>query len=485
MGVGRLSAAAPFVERFSLWSEDDRAAAARIAGLAAGGELDVLRVSFADQHGVLRGKSVTAPEVAGVLAGGCTITTTLLLKDTSHRTVFPVWQAGAGMGRDELAGACDFLIVPDPATFRMLPWLERTGWVLCDLYHPDGRAVPYSTRNVCRTALAALASAGYDYVSGLEVEFHVLKIEDPSLRPAQAGQPGVPPEVSLVTQGFQYLTETRLDQLEPVLDLVRGTCVALDLPLRSLEVEFGPSQCELTFAVRDGMAHADNMVLLRSAVKQVCRRHGYHATFMCRPNVPNLFSSGWHQHQSLRDRVQHHNAFTPEDGALLSPLGRRFAAGLLDHAAAACVFTTPTVNGYKRYQPFALAPERIGWGRDNRGAMLRAIGGPGDPATRIENRVGEPAANPYLYVASQIYAGLDGIERALEPPPPTDTPYADGEKLPGSLIESLAALRADEMFRTRLGDDFLDYVLTIKQAEVERFLSQVTDWEHREYFDLY
>src|SRR5207248_4126073 len=123
-------------------------------------------------------------------------------------------------------------------------------------------------------------------------------------------------------------------------------------------------------------------------------------------------------------------------------LGRNFLAGLLAHARAAAAFSTPTINGYKRYRSYTLAPDRVIWGRDNRGAMIRVLGGPGDPGTRLENRIGEPAANPYLYMASQIVTGLDGMERMLEPGPSADTPYeAQAPQLPKSLDEALRALR--------------------------------------------
>jgi len=126
------------------------------------------------------------------------------------------------------------------------------------------------------------------------------------------------------------------------------------------------------------------------------------------------------------------------------------------------------------------------WGKENRGALLRVIGGPGDPGTRIENRIGEPAANPYLYLASQIVSGRDGIARRLDPGPASDTPYdADAAALPRSLMEAVAALREDALFGEAFGRPFIDYILTIKEAEIARFLSEVTDWEHREYFELF
>jgi glutamine synthetase len=229
------------------------------------------------------------------------------------------------------------------------------------------------------------------------------------------------------------------------------------------------------------------MMLFRSAVKQICQRHGYHATFMCRPNLPNLFSSGWHLHQSVIDRDTGANLFAADnEDDVVSPFARHFAAGLLDHARAASIFTTPTINGYKRYQPYTLAPDRVVWGQDNKGAMLRVVGGYGDPMTHLENRVGEPAANPYLYMTSQILSGMDGVRRQLEPPPMSDAAYeADAPALPRSLVDAVFAFKEDGFFRAQLGDRFSDYIVHLKQAEITRFLSAVTDWEQREYFEIF
>jgi glutamine synthetase len=167
-------------------------------------------------------------------------------------------------------------------------------------------------------------------------------------------------------------------------------------------------------------------------------------------------------------------------------LARHYLGGLLAHARAASVFTTPTINGYKRYRPHSLAPDRLLWGEDNKGALIRAVGVAGDPATRLENRSGEPAANPYLYIASQIVSGLDGIDRELDPGAPSRRPYDDAaDRLPASLMEAVAALRADPVFAQRLGPEFVDYLIELKESEIERFLTAVTDWEQREYFTLY
>ncbi len=477
---------AGFAERHGLLSDAARAEAEAVLARVAEEQLEVVRVSFVDQHGVLRGKTILADGLAGAFGNGISMTSTLLLKDTSHRTVFPVWQGDAGFGAGRMTGASDVVMLPDPASFRRLPWSPHSGWLLGDLYQTDGRPLGLSTRGLLRDALGRLAAAGYDFVSGLEVEFHVLRVTDPRLAPEDGGQPERPPETELVSHGHQYLTEERYDRLETVFDLVRRNAVALGLPMRSLEAEFGPSQCEVTFHPAGGLASADNMVLFRSMAKQVCRRHGFHATFMCRPRFPDAMASGWHLHQSVVERGSGRNLFVPEPGEAISTLGRQWIAGLLEHAAESCLLSTPTINGYKRYRPFSLAPDRVQWGRDNRGAMIRALAAPGDPASRIENRVGEPAANPYLYLASQVLSGLDGIERGLEAPAPVETPYdSDARVLPGNLGAALEAFRASRFYRAQLGESFVDYLSTIKQAEWQRYLASVSEWEEREYFSLF
>jgi glutamine synthetase len=476
-----------FVERHGLWSDEQKEAAGRLRKIVEAQKLEVIRLSFPDQHGILRGKTLVASEALASLESGCSITTTMFAKDTSHRTVFPVFTSGGGFGMREMEGAADVLMVADPASFRVLPWASATGWLLCDVYFADGRPVPFATRNLYKSVLAKLEKRGYDFVAGLEVECHIFKLEDARMSPEDAGQPGQPPDVSLLSHGYQYLTEQRYDQMEPVLEIVRRDIVALGLPLRSIEVEFGPSQCEFTFKPGKGLEPADTMVLFRSAVKQICQRHGYHATFMCRPRLPNLFASGWHLHQSLVARASGDNAFmAKKDGELLTAFGRNYLAGLLAHARASTVFTTPTINGYKRYRSYSLAPDRAIWGHDNRGVMIRVLGGSGDPATRLENRIGEPAANPYLYMASQILSGLDGVDRALDPGPSADTPYeTKAALLPKTLGEAVAALKDDSFFREALGAAFVDYYVHIKTAEIERFQAEVSDWEQREYFEMF
>ncbi len=499
MAPRKQRSAQSFVDRHDLWTGEQRRAALAVDKAIKRHKLELIRFSFVDQHGTLRGKTLVASEASRAMRSGVTMTTTLLAKDTSHRTVFPVFTAGGGLGIPEMQGAGDFIMVADPATFRVLPWAANTGWMLCDIVFGNGRPVPLSTRQLYRDVLSRLSAAGFDTMAGLEVEFQLFKIDDPKLSPADLTWPPEPPAVSHTTHGFQYLTESRFDQVEPILDELRQTVAALGMPLRSLEVELGPSQYEFTFAPETGLAPADTMVLFRSAMKQAARRHGYLVSFMCRPNFPHAFSNGWHLHQSLLDRKTKANAFmSRDDKHPLSPLGRAYLGGLLANARAAAAFATPTLNGYKRYHGInSMAPIQAIWARDNRGVMVRVMGGPGDPATHVENRIGEPLANPYLYMASQIHAGLDGIARKLDPGPSADAPYdkSSAEPLPKSLGEALDALRGNACFRSGFGEGFVDYFIAIKAAEIARSRAEgkdqeggdpsvVTAWEHREYFDL-
>src|SRR5262252_744281 len=214
----RLSALS-FVERHDLWSEAQARAAAAVDKTISQNTLELVRFAFPDQHGVLRGKTLVAAEASRALRSGVTMTSTLLAKDTSHRNVFPVFEAGGGMGLPEMGGAGNFVMVADPETFRVLPWAENTGWLLCDCYFSNGKAVPIATRQLYRKALAKLAQAGFDYLAGLEVEFHLFKIEDLRLVPEAIAWPPEPPPVRPTTHGFQYLTEGRYGQVAPSRDV--------------------------------------------------------------------------------------------------------------------------------------------------------------------------------------------------------------------------------------------------------------------------
>ncbi len=476
-----------FVAEHGLYDEAKGAAAERAESQVSDQGIRTVRAMWADQHGALRGKFISARDFVLSMRNGMDFSGALLSMDSANHVFPPLFVEGGGLGIPELTGFPDVVLVPDPTTFRVLPWADSTGWVLCDMYFGNGKEVPLSTRLVMRHQLQAAAEMGFEYVSGLEVEFYITRREWTRIAPDQTGWPPVAPPVSMVAQGYQYLSEIRLAQLDEILNPLRDHLEAIGLPLRSIEDEWGPGQTEITFDPMPGLGSADAMILMRSAIKQVCHRMGYHATFMCRPLLPNVSSSGWHLHESLRNLKGGKNAFQGGPKEVLSELGRQFAAGILEHAVPMTVFSTPTINGFKRFRPYSFAPDRVAWALENRGAMLRVQGQPGDPGSHLENRLGEPAANPYLYMAANIAAGLDGIRRQLEPPPMvTADPYAaEATPLPASLWEAVDALDRDAFFREKLGREIVDFVIMMKRAEVARFLATVTDWEQNEYFEFF
>ncbi|MEO8081087.1 MAG: glutamine synthetase family protein [Caldimonas sp.] len=464
--------------------------------------IERVRIGWCDLHGVVRGKTLTASALPRVLDEGVGMVSTILLKDTSDRTAYRVFEPGLGALLPGFAFANNLTLLPDPASFRVLPWAPGTGWLRADAWFEDATPVEIDTRRVLRRALDRLAAAGFGLRCGLEVEFHIYRLTHPgggvALDPARAAWPGEPPELAMIHPGYNLLAEGWTDMADEPLIIVQRTAEGLGLPLASLEVELGPSQVEAVFDPTDALTAADQMVAFRNGVRQALRRAGYHASFVCRPPFPEVMASGWHLHQSLVDLASGGNAFTrvePAPGTAdtdaehtLSAVGAHWLAGLLAHGRSMAPFCAPTINAYGRFRPNAMAPNAVIWGRDNRGAMLRVLGRCGDPGSRIENRIGEPAANPYLYMAAQIHAGLDGIERRLEAPPATQAPYAAAaEALPASLGDALDALVADPVLVAAFGPRLVDWLIRVKRAELARHdaADDQAAWQAREYFSRF
>jgi glutamine synthetase len=488
-----------FVERHGLRPAPVAAQALHVAAQIRDLGLRTVRLAVVDQHGQPRAKALSPDAAIAALSAGLDFSGAIYSMDTGNNVFVPPFSAGGGFGIPEFTGFPDVVVVPDPATFRILPWAKRTGWMLCDAYFSSGQPVPLDTRALLRRQLGVLADKGYDFVAGIEVECYVFA-PDPSYRrsPQDAGFSPPPPPVSVLQPGYQFLSEVRLDAMAPTLEAIRDDLTAIGLPPRSMEDEWGPGQLEFSFAPMTGLAAADNAILFRSAVKQICHRRGLLATFMSRPPQPNSFPSGWHLHQSLARRFTGRNAFADEERPL-SDTGLSYVAGLLEHAIPGLPFAAPTVTGYKRFRPYSFAPDRVCWGVENRGTLVRVQGAPGDSGSHVEMRDGEPAANPYLYLASNIAAGLDGVTRELTPPPAVQAdPYAaDAPLLPTSLAAAVDALDADSFYRKAFGDTLVDYLVTMKRAELRRYdaalaelgiddaRDTVTDWETREYFEFY
>lgn len=493
---------AGFIEKHSIWSDEQRRLAGELGARIRSANLRLIRLAWADPHGVSRAKAVTVPVFLEALKTGYNINVATATLDSAGGRVFASFTRGGGMGREEMTGSPNLIVVPDPATFRVLPWAPGVGWVLCDEYFNSGVPFHFSPRQLLRKLLRDLQGNGYDLRIGLEVEWYLARVAEESLNDEHVGVPGLrgrPIRTTPAEPGYSYHSETNMDLMQPVLGALAETYEALGLPLRSIENEWGPGQVECTFSAQSALRAADDLLLFRTATRQVCRRLGHFATFMARPALKGYYASGWHLHQSLVDAKTGENRFMPASGKEpLSALGRSYLGGLLANAVPATVFATPTVNGYRRFKPNSLAPDRAGWAYDHRGTMVRALGGAGDPATRLENRLGEPAANPYLFIASQIVSGLDGIERKLDPGPQDEDAYsAKRSMLPTRLTEALDALNHDALFRRRLGDTFVDYYLKLKGNEAVRFgqfleqnriegmPEEPTAWEQNEYFDFF
>jgi glutamine synthetase len=491
-GIGR----AGFVAEHGLYTERQRVAAAEVVEQIQELGLKTVRVIIVDQHGVPRAKFLSPRAATAAFTNGVDFSGAIYSLDTGNHVFPPAFASGGGFGIEEFTGFPDIVIVPDPLTFRVLPWAAETGWVICDAYFSSGAPLPLDGRRLLRGQLDRLADRGMRYLAGLEVEFYITRRTTSTIGLDETGQPPRTPEVDVFAHGYQYLSEVRMDSVLDTVNALRDGLGAVDLLPRSMEDEWGPGQLEFSFSPLEGLGSADAMVLFRSAVKQICQRRGLQASFMCWPSLPNFFASGWHLHASLLDQAGA-NVFAAESETL-SPTGRGYVAGQLDHARAMSLFATPTINGYRRFRPYSFAPDRVAWAVENRGALIRVQGGPGDSGTHLENRLGEPAANPYLYLAADIAAGLDGLERELAPPPPvTADPYAneDAPPLPASMAEAIGALDESALYRAQFGDGFVDYFLMMKRAELARYeaaIAEATDregaeqeWQMREYFEFF
>ena len=493
---------AGFIDKHGLWSAEQQLQAKALAARAAKDNLKLFRLAWPDPHGASRAKTVTLPAFLGALRDGYNINVASTTLDASGARIFASFTRGGGMGLEEMTGSPNLVIVPDPATFRVLPWEPNVGWVLCDEYFVSGVPFHFSPRQLLRRQLARLAERGMDCMVGLEVEWYLRRVAENRLTDEHIGAPGFKGRAigtEPVEPGFSYHSESNFDLVQPVANALADAFEKLGLPVRSLENEWGAGQVECTFAPKLALEAADNLVLFRSATRQICRRLGYLASFMCWPGVKGAYPSGWHLHQSLISNKDGQNLFVPESkGEFLSPTGKHYLGGLMRFALASTVFGNPTVNSYRRFRQNSLAPDRVSWGSDHRGTMLRVLGNVGDPASRIENRLGEPWANPYLYIASQLIAGLDGIDHQRNPGPPDTDPYATQHPmLPKSLGEALQLMEKEPLFLDGFGRVFTDYYLRFKRSELQRFetfvhehtidpaSSDTTEWEQNEYFDFF
>jgi glutamine synthetase len=249
-------------------------------------------------------------------------------------------------------------------------------------------------------------------------------------------------------------------------------------------VEYGPGQMEINYAPSPGIAAADCAFVFKNAVKELAQQRGMMASFMTRPYADQS-ASGCHYHHSLLGR-DGANAFADPgapDG--LSALARHWIGGQMAHAPALAAIAAPTVNCAKRYKLFSFAPMNVTWGYEDRTAALRVKGARGDE-THLENRMPCAGSNPHLVMAAVVAAGIDGVERGLEPPSPTTrVAYLDeaATKLPRTLDEALEALEADRPLRDRLGEEFVHLFLAVKRHEIAKARAAIPDYDRPEWPD--
>jgi glutamine synthetase len=430
-------------------------------------DIKFVRLWFTDILGQLKSFAIGVDELEGALSEGMGF-------DGSSIT---------GFNRIEES---DMIAMPDPETFAVLPWRPQERAVarmFCDVLVPGGEPYEGDPRYVMRRALDRARAMGFDdYFIGPELEFFYFK---------EAELNGGPPEV-LDKGGYFDLTT-----LDAASDLRRETVLALGelgIDVEYSHHEVGPSQHEIDMRFADGLRMADNAMTYRITVKEIALKYGIYATFMPKP----LFGengSGMHTHQSLF-RGGRNAFFDPDDEYHLSPEAKSFIAGQLRHAREISALFAQWVNSYKRLVPGYEAPVYIAWSRRNRSALVRVpVYHPGkEQATRCELRCPDPACNPYLTFAALLHAGLEGIEKGYDLPPPMETNLYDLtaderarlgiEQLPETLGEAIEEMSRSELALKALGEHVFTRYVDLKRAEWEDYRVQVSPWELEQYLSI-
>ncbi|HSJ93862.1 MAG TPA: glutamine synthetase family protein [Gaiellaceae bacterium] len=435
-------------------SAEERLAHVREAGC------DRLRVHFTDLLGVSRNKVVPLTQLDECLEGGINFCIAAFCVDHVGEVI-----EGTGLGAE--VDFRDAQVIPDLDTLTVVPWERSTAIAIGDVRF-DGDWLPASPRQLLARASDDLAERGFRAVAGHELEFFLL-------RPNGSGY-----EQYAKQPGLVYTLSPSVDT-EGVLRKMEDAVAAMGLPLIASNQEYFGSQWEINLRYDDALKAADDAHLLKLAVKEIAAQHGLVATFMGKP-IQELGTSGYHLHLSLWDDGT--NAFDDPDGPDgLSEVCRQFLAGQLEHARGMTAIMAPTINAYKRFLAMAFGPWNVTWGHDNRTVYARIPRERGK-ATRIENRAGDGTANAYIASAAALFAGIDGLERELDPGEPVSGvayELEDRTLMPFSLGEALDALEEDTFFVEHLGPQFVQAFLAMKRSEVARFASAVTDWELNEY----
>ena len=425
----------------------------------------VVRLQYADLHGINRGKDIPTWVFADAAADGIGFVEAIMTVDLRHNVI-------AGFEK----GFPDIVARPDLATLVELPWESDVAACIVDLEDPvTSSPHPLDSRGVLKRVLAGFSELGLEPIVGPELEFYLC---EPDPGAPRGFRPYAAQESPVYTVGGMADPGGTVGRM---LD----ACVALGFEPVALAHEYGRSQYEINLRHASALASADRAFRFKSLVKELAERDGLRATFMGKPFNDDE-GSGFHLHISLVDAEGENACQDPGGDHGLAAVTRHFIAGVMEHAPAMMVFFNPTVNAYRRISAEALVPTRVSWGHDHRMTLVRVPHERG-AATRLELRVGDGTASPYLSYAAALAAGLDGIRRELEPPAPIEGMIYElpedvqGMALPTTFQEALEALDADPVIHEALGAELVDTFRVIKGAELERFRAWVTDWEFEEY----
>jgi len=439
------------------------------------GEIDTVLVCMVDMQGRLIGKRFQAEyfvEGAHEETHGCDY---LLANDIDMEPVpgyaVASWEKGYG----------DFVLKPDLATLRRIPWLEATALVLCDVLDHHHHELPHSPRAILKRQVARLADRKMTAYCASELEFYLF---DESYESAAAKR-----FHGLKTAG-SYIEDYHILQTskeEGVMRAVRRGLQEAGIAVENSKGEWGPGQEEINIRYADALEMADRHVILKNGIKEIAHAQGKAVTFMAKWRY-DLAGSSSHIHLSLWDDKGQKPLFYDAKAEYgMSPLMRAFVAGQIKYARDITWFLAPYVNSYKRFQIGTFAPTKTVWSRDNRTAGFRLCG-EGTKAIRIECRIGGADLNPYLAFAALIAAGLAGIDErlSLDPPFSGDAYYGKGiPEVPKTLRDATEALAGSELLRTAFGSDVIDhYVHTAKWEQFE-YDRRITDWELMRGFERY
>ena len=445
----------------------------RLKDLVDQGSIDTVLVAAVDMWGRLIGKRFHA---AFFVNGGYKETHCcdyLLTVDQEMNTVqgykSSSWSTGYG----------DYVMKPDLATMRLIPWLEGTALVLCDLIdHHTHQPVPHSPRAVLKAQVARARAMGFDAMMATELEFYLFENSYNNLR--DGGLKALQP-VSAYNEDYHIFQTTKE---EDVMRAVRNGLYGAGIPVENSKGEADAGQEEINYRYSDALDTADNHVLVKNGVKEIAWSKGKSVTFMAKYDTKKAGSSS-HIHQSLWS-LDGQALFADAEGTHgMSDLMRHYMAGQLHHARDITAFLAPYVNSYKRFCVGLFAPTKAVWSSDNRTAGFRVCG-EGTKAIRVECRIPGSDVNPYMACAALLAAGLDGIEKkmALEPELSGDMYAAKGiREIPKTLREASELLHGSAMLRAAFGDDVVEHYHHAAQWEIAETDRVVTDFELQRGFE--